>query len=237
MTSRTVSESDVCIVGSGIVGVNLAKRLAGQRPGLKISIVEAGRRIFNLRDRMATRQRMLDYRENPWPGDLVEGQVPAGFQSASMVVGGHSTHWRANCSRMSSEDLRLQSLYGLAVDWPMSWDDLEPYYGFTERMIGVAGNPSPFPEDVRSDPYPMPGMPLSFNLKQIKSWAEKSGIPFDILPQARNSEAYDGRPQCLRCDTCYICPHRRQVLSGTSPFKSSWSPRRSSFTTTCSFVA
>ena len=204
--TRQVIESDVCIVGSGIVGVNLARRIATQRPDLKISVVEAGQRIFNHSDRMSVRQRMLDYGENPWPGDLVESQTPTGFQSASMVVGGHATHWRANCSRMSAEDLRLKSMYGRAVDWPLGWEELERYYGVAEQMIGVAGNPSPFPEDARTTPYPMEGMPLSFNLKQIKAWAEKTGIPFDILPQARNSVPYDGRPQCLRCDTCYICP-------------------------------
>ena len=204
--TRQVVASDVCIVGSGIVGINLARRLAAQRPHLKIAVVEAGRRIFNHTDRMAARQRMLDYGENPWPGDLVESQAPTGFQSASMVVGGHATHWRANCSRMSREDLRLRTLYDRSVDWPLEWDELERYYGLAEQRIGVAGNPSPFPEDSRTTPYPMSGLPLSFNLRQIKGWAEKTGTPFDILPQARNSEPYDGRPQCVRCDTCYICP-------------------------------
>ena len=52
----------------------------------------------------------------------------------------------------------------------------------------------------------MPGMPLSYSLKQIKTWGEATGIPFVVLPQAKNSIPYDGRAPCLRSDTCHICP-------------------------------
>ena len=52
----------------------------------------------------------------------------------------------------------------------------------------------------------MPPMPLSWNLRQLKSWAEQSGIPFWGTPQAKNTRPYDGRSVCLRCNTCEICP-------------------------------
>jgi quinoprotein glucose dehydrogenase len=52
----------------------------------------------------------------------------------------------------------------------------------------------------------MDPMPLSYNLIVLKAWAEKSGIPFQGTPQAKNTRPYDGRMQCLRCNTCEICP-------------------------------
>jgi quinoprotein glucose dehydrogenase len=97
-------------------------------------------------------------------------------------------------------------MYGLAVDWPLTWSELERYYCEAERRIGVAGEPGPLPEDRRSEPYPMPPMPLSYNLVQLKAWAEKSGIPFWGTPQAKNTVEYGGRAVCQRCNTCEICP-------------------------------
>ena len=44
------------------------------------------------------------------------------------------------------EDLRLNSMYGRAVDWPLAWDELEPYICDAERRLGVKGQTSQFPE-------------------------------------------------------------------------------------------
>jgi choline dehydrogenase-like flavoprotein len=52
----------------------------------------------------------------------------------------------------------------------------------------------------------MAPMPLSWNLRQLKAWADKSGIPFWATPQAKNTVPYDGRSECKRCNTCEICP-------------------------------
>src|SRR5438132_9766594 len=53
----------------------------------------------------------------------------------------------------------------------------------------------------------MPPMTMTFNLKGLKAWAEKSGIPFWTTPQAKNTvEGYGGRHRCQRCNTCEVCP-------------------------------
>jgi quinoprotein glucose dehydrogenase len=196
----------VCIVGGGICAALLAHKLAERRPGVKIVVVEAGRSIFDFENRTAYRQRMLEYGENPWPGDTIEDQAAEGIISRTMAVGGSALHWGGVCNRFSEEDLRLASSYGLAVDWPLRWEELERLYCEAERRIGVAGEPGPLPEDRRSQPYPMPPMPLSHNLERLKAWGEKSGIPFWGTPQAKNTVEYDGRAVCKRCNTCEICP-------------------------------
>jgi len=197
-------ECDVCIIGGGITAALLAQKLAELRPGASLAIVEAGRRIFDLENRTAYRQRMLEYGENAWPGDFIADQSAAGIISRTMAAGGSALHWGGVTNRFSEEDLRLKSLYGLAVDWPLEWNELEKYYCEAERRIGVSGEPPPWPwpEDWRSEPYPMPPMPLSYNLGQIKTWAEQSGISFCGTPQAKNTKLYDGRGVCQRCNTC-----------------------------------
>ena len=201
-----VYESDVCVIGGGITAALFAQKLTGRVPGIKVVVLEAGERLFDVENRFKYRQRNLAYGENPWPGDLIEDQAARGIISRTMAVGGSALRWQGHANRFSREDLRLRSLYGLAVDWPIEWDELERYYCEAERAIGVSGDPSPHVEDRRSEPYPMPGMVLTYSLNHIKQWAEKSGVAFYSCPQAKNTQDYDDRPTCRRCNTCTYCP-------------------------------
>jgi glucose dehydrogenase len=199
-------ESDVCIIGAGISSAMLAQKLSELRPGLSVTVVEAGKSIFDFQNRFKYRERMTRYGENPWPGDFIEGQAAAGGVSHTMAVGGLALHWGGTCNRFSEEDLRLKSMYGLYVDWPLEWAELEKFYCEAERRLGVSGEPSPFPGDKRSQPYPMNELPLTWSLDRLREWGNKSDIPFQSTPQAKNTVAYDGRAACQRCGTCDICP-------------------------------
>jgi choline dehydrogenase-like flavoprotein len=202
-----VYESDVCIIGAGISAAMLAEKLSELRPNSSIIVVEAGRSIFDLEDRFTYRQRLMEYGENPWPGDFIPDQSAVGGISRSMAVGGQALHWGGACNRFSEEDLRLKSMYGLYENWPIEWSDLETHYCESERRLGVSGEPSPYPEDRRSQPYPMPPMPLSYDIAQMKEWGDQSGFKFQGIPQSKNTvQGYDGRSVCLRCGTCDICP-------------------------------
>lgn len=199
-------ETDLVIIGGGISAALLAQRVHARRPGTSMIVVEAGDTFFDAKKRWTQRDRMVAYGENPWPGDYIADQAAAGVISRSMVVGGQAMHWGGVTNRFSEEDTRLKSMFGLAVDWPIAWTQLERYYCDAERVLGVSGDPSPLPEDARSEPYPMTGMPLTWNLAQLKTWGEKSGIPFWGTPQAKNTRPYDGRGECKRCNTCSVCP-------------------------------
>ena len=205
-TRRTVS-ADYVIIGGGITSAMVAQKLSDLKPSASIVIVEAGSPLFDNDNRFQYRQRSLDYGENQWPGDFVPDQAPEGMISRTMAVGGSALHWGGVCNRFSEEDTRLKSMYGLSTDWPIEWADLEKFYCEAERRVGVSGEPSPLKEDWRSQPYPMPAMTPTYNLKQLKTWAEKSGIPFWTTPQAKNTiEGYGGRSKCHRCNTCEVCP-------------------------------
>ena len=115
-----IHESDVCIVGGGISAAMLAEKLSELKPGLAITVVEAGQKIFDFENRAAYRQRSLDYGENAWPADFIEDQAGAGVISRTMAVGGSALHWGGVTNRFSEEDLTLKSRYGLATGWPLS---------------------------------------------------------------------------------------------------------------------
>ena len=203
-----VHESDICVIGGGITAAMLVERLAELKPGLRITVVEAGRSIFDRENRGNYHRRALEYGEHPWHDDFIADQQAKGMISMTMAVGGQALHWGGACNRFSEEDLRLKSLYGLADDWPISWAELERHYVEAERRLNVAGDNSPYAEDRRSAPYSQPAMPLSYNLQVLKKWAEQSGLKFSPLPMSRNVTApFGGRGQCGLYDTCGdVCP-------------------------------
>lgn len=202
-----VHETDVLIIGGGITSAMLAQKLSQLRPAAKITVVEAGRSIFDVANRGRYRERAAMYGEHPWPEDYIEDQQASGIISMTMAVGGLALHWGGACNRFSEEDLRLKSMYGLAADWPMTFEELEKYYCEAERRLNVSGEPSPHPEDKRTQPYPQGPIPLSYNLQLLKAWAEKSGLKFSPLPMARNLTPFDGRGACCVYDTCgEVCP-------------------------------
>ncbi|MYH51210.1 MAG: GMC family oxidoreductase, partial [Gammaproteobacteria bacterium] len=200
-----VIESDICIIGGGITAAMVAERLA-ERTGYSITVVEAGGRTASLEERAATRARMLAYGENPYPNDHISGQTGTGEIYRSMVLGGAAMHWGGAVPRFSPEDFRVRSLYGVGFDWPISYDELDPYYQEAEERIGVAGEPGPPAYDPRSSPYPLPPLPLSWNLLRMREWTDAAGVPFWTQPWARITEPYQGRNACQRCDTCEVCP-------------------------------
>jgi quinoprotein glucose dehydrogenase len=202
-----VHESDICVIGGGITAAMAVEKIAELNPKLKITVVEAGRSIFDRENRLEYHQRALDYGEHPWHGDFIEDQRAKGMISMTMAVGGQALHWGGACNRFSEEDLRLKSMYGLADDWPLEWRELERWYAEAERRLNVAGDTSPYPQDARSAPYPQQAIPLSFNLQVLRRWAEQGGLKFSPLPMARNLRPFGGRGSCGMYDTCgEVCP-------------------------------
>jgi glucose dehydrogenase len=201
-----VIEADVCIIGSGISAAMVAEKLAAERDA-RIVVVEAGEESTRMRERSARRQRFLAYGENPWPDDHLDGHAVGGMQSRSMQLGGMAMHWGGVTPRFSPEDFRVRSLYGVGDDWPLTYEELDPYYQEAEERIGVAGEQGPAALDPRARPYPMPPLPLSYNLERLREWGAKADVPFWSQPSAKNTIAYAGRPVCCRNDTCSpVCP-------------------------------
>ena len=118
-----------------------------------------------------------------------------------------STHWGGVTPRFSPEDFKTRSLFGVGTDWPITYEDLDPAYQAAEELMGVAGEQGPPELDPRGKPFPLPVIPLSYNLERLQAWASRAGIPTWSQPSAKLTVARADRAACCRNDTCTpICP-------------------------------
>lgn len=212
-------EADAVVVGSGFAGALLADRLAGM--GVRTVILEAGSRVdrgiaFETFLGAAIKTPESPYARTPaadFPlshdnDHWYRQSGPDRFKSTYIkAVGGTSWHWLGTCVRYLPSDFRMQSLFGQAVDWPIAYEDLEPFYTQAERELGVAGDSAEDLGSPRSGPFPMPPVPPTW-LDGVYGRA-LDGTPWrvQLTPQARNSVARDGRPACCGSATCIpICP-------------------------------
>jgi choline dehydrogenase-like flavoprotein len=155
-----------------------------------------------------------------WPGSVVpyqpgnsylilKGQDAAAYaQQYIRWVGGTTWHWAAATWRFLPNDFRLRSRYGVGRDWPVSYDQLESYYYRAEVALGCAGpNDGTDLGSPRTHPYPMDGLPLSYNDQRFADALNSNGFTVVAEPAARNSTPYDSRPTCCGNNNCMpICP-------------------------------
>jgi choline dehydrogenase-like flavoprotein len=226
---------DVVIVGAGISGAILSYVLGSE--GHKVLVLEAGKtKDFSYPsylDYLDTFYKALaKVPDSPYPrnpnapqpdvldiqkitpekpdttGYFVQmGPLPFG-STYTRVPGGTTMHWLGTCLRMLPEDFKLQSNYGHGLDWPISYDDLLPYYEKAEREIGVSANVDEQKYlSLKFTPgyeYPMHKILQSYLDQKIAEGVEGMKISFnskehDVFvsstPQGRNSipnNNYDG---------------------------------------------
>lgn len=118
---------DVCIVGSGFAGTFLALQLV--ESGLRTAIVEAGGRLGPV-DPPEGRIDRLPIVDSGGTGFRVDGTRTVG-------VGGTSHRWAGFATRLRPDDFRMRSRFGLLVDWPIGYADLEPFYRRAETLLGA----------------------------------------------------------------------------------------------------
>ena len=160
-------------------------------------------------------ERILHLYDNPrykLPRDLQNHSRAGDYQydiekERPMRVGGSATHWTAIALRMLPNDFKTKTVYGYGVDWPLTYDQLEPYYCRAERLMGVSGtdDDNPFAPP-RSQPYPLPPFELSADDRVLGERLRQKDILLHTTPQARTRQAYDGRNACQNFGTCDVCP-------------------------------
>ena len=94
------------------------------------------------------------------------------------------------------------SQFGVGVDWPISYADLEPWYVKAEHAIGVAGDNRLDQGSPRSANFPMPPVPTSYLDKIVGAAAQRIGLRVEATPQARNTETFNDRHHCVGNSNC-----------------------------------
>jgi choline dehydrogenase-like flavoprotein len=211
----TREEVDFVIVGSGSAGGILAKELSVA--GFDVVVFEQGpyRKASEFKhDELS----VLFRNELLGGGTEASGQTFRHAESETAVspgrppvryaqtVGGSSVHFTGNFWRFRPIDFKERSLLGPIAgtnfaDWPISYEELEPYYTKVDWEIGVSGAPGPF-DAPRSKPFPMPPMPIQSSGVLMEKAAEKLGLHAQVEPLAILSKPHNGRAPCISCGYC-----------------------------------
>lgn len=116
------------------------------------------------------------------------------------AVGGRTNTWGRSCFRHGELDFKTKSLQGFGEDWPISYDDLAPYYDKVERLVGIAGTSENYfntPDGI----YLPPHRPRCNEL-WFKDRMAKIGVPVLTERRAVLSRQHNGRPACHYCGAC-----------------------------------
>ncbi len=216
---KPTKKYDVVIVGSGAGGGMAAKVLA--EAGLSVAILEAGpffdpaapetktqmRWPWESPRRGAGTTRAFGDFDMAYGGWEIEGQPYTNDSGSdfrwfrSQMLGGRTNHWGRISLRFGPDDFRRYSIDGLGADWPISYEDVKPYYDKVDKLIGVFGSK----EGLRNEPdgfFLPPPKPRLHELYYIKG-ARKAGVTvipsrMSVVTKAINKD----RGVCFFCRQC-----------------------------------
>ena len=215
---------DVVVIGSGAGGGTIVQVLTEK--GIRVTLLEAGPMLDPYTDfKEHTFPYEVDHRGAKPGGDVYLGKsqwsyfsAPNGFWQSddepftvapgnefrwmrSRILGGRTNHYGRISLRFSDYDFKPYSFDGLGTDWPISYDELAPYYDRIERFIGVTGSR----EGLRTAPdgiFQTPPPPKVHEIL-IQKACGALGIPCIANRRAVITAPLNGRPACHYCGNCW----------------------------------
>ena len=209
---------DFVIVGSGPAGSVMARELS--QAGFTVLVMEQGPRLTPSDFEHDELKYMFMHGITTDPAvspqtfrrtSDVEAVQPSGNSPLvyARLVGGSGNHFTANFWRLHEIDFHERSVLGPIsgtgfADWPITYQELEPYYTKVDWEVGVSGlaGASPF-DPPRTKPYPMPPVAVKSSGVLLEQGARKMGWHAFPAPLAITSQPYRGRPACVSCGFCW----------------------------------
>ena len=203
-TYATTDEVDVVVIGTGAGGAPVMAELA--EAGLSVVAIEAGRWWDPANDFAADEPQMS---ELYWLGERISaGETPTAFggNNSGTGVGGSMLHWGAFVPRADPRDLKLKTDTGVGADFPLTYEDLVPFYEEVEGFLGVSG-PARYPWDPARR-YPLGPVPLNAPAIKMREGYAAIGVETSEAPIAAVSRTfaqahYGERPACVGCGFCH----------------------------------
>jgi choline dehydrogenase-like flavoprotein len=208
---------DVCIVGSGAGGGMAAYALT--KAGANVIMLEAGGSWYASRDSKmlvpsyssprrggSTKVRPFgefDACDGGWEIDGEPYTVASGSRFLwwrARMLGGRTNHWGRISLRFGPDDFKRKSLDGIGDDWPISYDDVAPYFDRVDRLVGIHGSR----EGIRNEPdgiFQPPPAPRCYELL-VKKASDK--LKITCIPARRSviTQPLNGRQSCHYCGQC-----------------------------------
>lgn len=225
---------DAIVIGSGISGGWAAKELTEK--GLKVLMLERGRNIEHVKDYVNANKESWDYphhgrktQEMIAQNQVLDRDYPLNEQTYGMWVkdtespyvevkrydwfrgyhvGGRSLLWGRQSYRWSDLDFEANAKDGIAVDWPVRYKEIEPWYDYVEKFVGISGNRDGL--DVLPDGQFMPPMEMTCVEKDVAKRLKEyyKGQRAMIIGRTANiTQELEGRSACQFRNKCWLgCP-------------------------------
>lgn len=190
---------DFAIVGSGAGGATLACKLAQMQA--KVVVFDAGPFWRPLEDFASDE---LEQQKLYWLDDRITAgadPIVLGGNNCGRGVGGSTVHFSMISLRFRPEWFRCRSALGYGVDWPLAYEEIEPYYREVEDALKVSG-PIRYPWGPKRRRYPYRAHEVNAAGLVLARGAEKLGIEWAPTPLATVSAPRDGSPPCVYRGFC-----------------------------------
>lgn len=221
---------DIVITGSGVAAAALAWKILRADPAASILVLEAGSKM-KMRDFAVFQDYLVtnvepyrDYWDLSYPTRDQEGEnsnlgsteVPL-KQARLTMYGGSTVHWGGWSFRLQQEDFHLHSNTGKGIDWPIDYQDLEPYYCEAEHYIGVSGD-STDATPPRTMHYPFCAFPFTWEDKRAVDALRELNYSYSHLPIARQgvSNTISSHAPCQTTGKCKYCPFGARYVAANS---------------------
>jgi choline dehydrogenase-like flavoprotein len=179
---------DAVVIGTGAGGAPLMARLA--KAGLNVVALEAGKHWHAVAD-FSTDE--VDQDKLFWKDErLSAGNDPVAFgnNNSGIGVGGSTLHFTAYTPRPQEDDFHLHDEFGVGVNWPIGYKELEKYFDEIEQFIGISG-PQNYPWGPhRNTSYPLPPLPLNGAAQLMERACKELGIKTSPAPNAAVSQPF-----------------------------------------------